>query len=276
MRYCAGIGIDTHAKSNTVCAIVKEAGEMLAIKLSADPNELISWIERQELPVPLRCCYEAWPTSFGLARALNDADIRCVVVATSKHPYRTDRQKSDRRDAEWLARMLGSGACRPVMIPAREEEALRHLSRLRGEAAGDLRKARQRVASFLLTKKRWTKTFRRWAEGYESACATDTFVFRMKMSAVARLEERLLEIGGEIMRVVAACPGLQKRMQGLTCIHGTGKATTFSLVCCEVYGFSVGSGTAPPSPPASGSCPRRTRLETRCQGAGSRNRATSA
>lgn len=244
MRYSTSIGIDTHAKSNSICAIVKETGEMLEVKLSSDPSELVSWVKRQGLPEPIRCCYEAGPTGFGLARSLNKAGICCFVVATSKLPYRTDRQKNDRIDAQWLARMLESNVVRPVMIPTIEEESLCHLSRLRGEVAGDLRKARQRVASFLLlthtsytlTKKRWTKTFGRWAGDYEFECAGDTFTFRMKFSAVLRLEERLEEVEAEVMRVITADPLLQEKMERFMCIHGVGKVTSFSLIC-EVYDF---------------------------------------
>ena len=244
MRYSTSIGIDTHAKSNSICAIVKETGEMLTAKLSADPKEVISWISRQDLPKPLRCCYEAGPTGFGLARALNDAGICCIVAATSKLPCRTDRQKNDRIDALWLAQMLEANVVRPVMVPTIGEESLCHLSRLRGEVANDLMRAKQRVASFLLltktsytlTKKRWTKAFNKWAGCYEFACAPDTFAFRMKVSAVWRLEERLAEVEAEIMRLVAEGPGLQERMGRLMCMHGIGKVTAFSLVC-EVYDF---------------------------------------
>jgi transposase len=244
MRYCTSIGIDTHAASNQVYALVKETGEVEEARLSAYPKEIVSWIKARDFPRPLRCCYEAGPTGFGLARALNDEGIVCIVAATSKLPYRTDRQKNDRLDAEWLARMLDSGAVRPVMIPTVEEESLRHLSRLRGEVAGDLRKARQRVASFLLltktsytlTKKRWTKTFNRWAASYEFKCDSDTFVFRMKVTAALRLEERLGEIEAKIMQIIEASPELAEKMQRFTCLHGIGKVGAFSLVC-EVYDF---------------------------------------
>jgi len=244
MRYCTSIGIDTHAKKNTICALVKETGEILKVTLSADPKELIRWIEAQDFSKPLRCCYETGPTGFGLARELNEAGIHCVVAATSKLPYRADRQKNDRIDAEWLARMLEAGAVRPVMIPTKEEESLRHLSRLRGEIASDLRKAKQRVASFLLltntsytlTKKRWTKTFNKWAEHYEFECAADTFVFRMKVSATLRLAERLDEVEAEIMRIIEANPDLAGKMKRFCALRGVGKVTAFSLVC-EVYDF---------------------------------------
>jgi transposase len=244
MRYCTSIGIDTHMKKNQVCAIDTKTGEVLTTKLSEDPDQLIKWIRGQEFSLPIRCCYESGPTGFGLARALNAAGVCCVVAATSKLPYRVDHQKNDRIDAEWLARMLDSGAVRSVMIPTVEEASLRPHSRLRGEVASDLRKAKQRVASFLLltktsytlTKKRWTKTFNKWAESYEFACGADTFTFRMKVAAVLRLEERLAEVEGEILRIIALDPELGQKMKRFQAIHGIGKVAAFSLVC-EVYDF---------------------------------------
>lgn len=244
MRYSTTIGIDTHKTKNQVCALLTETGEVKTTKLSADSNELIFWIRKQNFPEPVKCCYESGPTGFGLARALNEAGIDCIVAATSKLPYPNDRQKTDRRDAEWLARVLVAGSIHEVMVPTKEEESLCHLSRLRGEVAFDLRKSKQRVASFMLltktsytlTKKRWSKKFRSWAETYEFEHKADTFVFRMKVSAVYRLEERLAQIEAEIVRIIAQNPMLQCRMGRFLAIHGIGRVSAFSLAC-EVYDF---------------------------------------
>lgn len=244
MRYSTTIGIDTHKTKNQVCALLTEIGEVRTAKLSSDPNELIAWIRKQNFPEPIKCCYESGPTGFGLARAMNEAGIDCIVAATSKLPYPNDRQKTDRRDAEWLARVLIAGSIHEVMVPTRSEEPLCRLSRLRGEVAADLRKAKQRVASFMLltktsytlTKKRWSKTFRTWSETHEFEQSADTFVFRMKVSAVYRLEERLAEIEAEILRVISANPLLEERMRRFLAIHGIGRVSEFSLVC-EVYDF---------------------------------------
>jgi transposase len=63
------------------------------------------------LPGPIRVAYEAGPTGFGLARALHAAGISCVIAAPGKieRPAQ-DRVKTDRRDAERLARLPERGA----------------------------------------------------------------------------------------------------------------------------------------------------------------------
>ncbi|HJG30693.1 MAG TPA: IS110 family transposase [Collinsella ihuae] len=271
MSNSISIGVDVHAGKNCVFALDRDTGEALEATLSGDPAELVRWIGENGLSGGT-CCYEAGPTGFGLARALAAAGIRCVVAATSKLPRRSDRRKNDRVDAEWLARMHAAGSVRAVRVPTEREESLRHLSRLRGEVARDLRAARQRVASFLLltgtryalTKRRWTKTFRRWAAALEFAQPADTFVFRQKLAAVYRLEERLAEVEAEIARAVASSPGLAERMARLECIRGIGRVTAFSLVCevCDFRRFRNGSALASyiglvPSESSTGSRTRR-------------------
>ena len=222
MRYSTIVGIDTHSKKNAVCAIVPATGEMREAVLSEDPGQLLSWIYGQGFPEPVGCVYESGPTGFGLARALEAGGVACTVAATSKLSYRVDRQKNDRADAKWLARQMLAGGVRAVRVPTPEEESLCHLSRLRGEVAADLRKAKQRVSSFLLltgteytlTKKKWSKTFRKWAESHEFDQPADTFTFRCKMSAVLRLEERLAEVEAEILRTIASSPKLSERSSG--------------------------------------------------------------
>ena len=245
MKYSTCIGIDTHAKKNAVCALDARTGELREATLSADPAELAAWIGSQGFAEPVMCACETGPTGFGLARALHAAGIGCIVAATSKLAYPRDKDKRDDKDAEWLARQLLAGAVRPVRVPSEREESLCRLSKLRAEAALDLRRAKQRLRSFMLvcgieytaTKRLWTKRFMSWARSHECAQPADTFTFREKRAEVVRLMERPGRIEAEIMRIVEGDPELAARMPGLLCIHGIGKAAAFSLLC-EVYDFS--------------------------------------
>ena len=95
--------------------------------------------------------YEAGPTGFGLARALTAAGVRCEVVAPSKVERPPgDRVKTDRRDAERLARLLRIGELPSVRVPSEAEEAARDLVRAREDARGDLMRARHRLSKLLL------------------------------------------------------------------------------------------------------------------------------
>ena len=246
MKYRTCVGIDTHSTKNEVFALDTDTGEAWRATLSADPRDLGRFL--CSLPVDREsaaCVYEAGPTGFGLARSLAAAGWRCVVAATSKLPRRNDAMKTDRIDAEWLARCLAAGAVRAVRVPTAAEESLAHLSRLRGECAREKRAARQRVSSFLLltgerytlTKSLWTKTFLRWAEAHEFENPADTYVFRDLFREAEHQAARVAECEAEIARVVARDPALTGRVARLMCLPRVGRVTAFSLAC-EVYDFS--------------------------------------
>src|SRR5205823_12697780 len=107
-----------------------------------------AWLKT--LPSPVRVVYEAGPTGYGLARACAGAGISCVVAAPSKIWPATDRVKTDRRDAERLARLLRLGEITPVRVPGPAEEAARDLVRAREDARGDLMRARHRLSKLPL------------------------------------------------------------------------------------------------------------------------------
>ena len=82
---------------------------------------LRSWRHSVVLPGPVRVTYEAGPTGFGLARAITEAGMECVVAAPSKLQRPAgDRVKTDARDAAHLARLLRLGEITAVTVPERE------------------------------------------------------------------------------------------------------------------------------------------------------------
>jgi transposase len=80
-----------------------------------------------------------------------------------------NRIKTDRRDAEALARLYRAGELTPIYVPREDDEAMRDLSRAREDASKAQRTARQRLGAMLLRhgyrnpgKKSWTPAYMRW------------------------------------------------------------------------------------------------------------------
>jgi transposase len=74
----------------------------------------------------LRVCYEAGPTGYVLYWQLAELGVQCEVIAPSVVPVKAgDRVKTDRRDAEKLARSYRSGDLTAVWVPDEGSEALR-------------------------------------------------------------------------------------------------------------------------------------------------------
>ncbi len=117
-------------------------------------------------------CYEAGPTGYGLYRQITAFGFTCYVIAPSLIPMRPgERIKTDRRDAERLARLLRAGELTPIWVPDETHEAMRDLVRARDSAAQDQRHKRQLISAFLLRHgriyhrpKNWTMRYRRWLQ----------------------------------------------------------------------------------------------------------------
>ena len=120
-----------------------------------------------------RFVYEAGPCGFVLCRHLRNQGLVCEVVAPSLIPKQaTDRVKTDRRDADQLARLYRAGELTAIHVPDQEDEAVRDLVRARTSAMVEQRKARNRLKGFLLRlgfrytgKSSWTDAHQRYLAG---------------------------------------------------------------------------------------------------------------
>jgi len=103
------LGLDVHAKTIAV-AIAEPDGEVRS--LGTIPNRLESvrkLIKKLGPAEKLRVCYEAGPTGYVTYWQLAELGVKCEVVAPTLVPVKAgDRVKTDRRDAEKLARCYRS------------------------------------------------------------------------------------------------------------------------------------------------------------------------
>jgi hypothetical protein len=139
-------GFDVHARSIDGAAVHVPTGELVRIRFGGSVDGPIEWL--RSLSGPVRACYDAGPTGFGLYRAAVAAGIDMRVVAPGKTPRgRADRVKTDRKDAELLARLLLAGSLTAIAVPSPEVEAARDLVRAHDAVRRDLMRARHRVSS---------------------------------------------------------------------------------------------------------------------------------
>jgi transposase len=147
------VGLDVHAAKVVAAIADSQSGELAVQRMGGKTEQVAEFCAA--LPSPVRVAYEAGPTGFGLARALTERGIECVVAAPGKieRPAQ-DRVKTDRRDAERLVRLLMIGGLHPVRVPTPAEEAMRDLVRAREDVRGDPMRARHRVGKLLLRLRR--------------------------------------------------------------------------------------------------------------------------
>ena len=117
--------------------------------------------------VRLRFCYEAGPTGYGLKRTIEALGHDCAVIAPSLIPTRPgDRVKTNRRDAEKLARLFRAGELTEIWTPDPAHEAMRDLVRTREAAVRDRTRKRQEIRSFLLRHGRIYPGLKAWGTKY--------------------------------------------------------------------------------------------------------------
>ena len=120
------VGLDVHAE--TIAVAVADQGEEVRW-LGIIPNREDSirrLVKKLGPPEQLRVCYEAGPTGYVMYWQLTQLSVKCEVVAPTLVPVKAgDRVKTDRRDAEKLARSYRSGDLTPVWVPDAAHEALR-------------------------------------------------------------------------------------------------------------------------------------------------------
>src|SRR4051794_19251486 len=104
------IGLDVHA-GTIAMAVAEPGGEVRSLGVIPNRLESIRKGVAKLGPVKqLKACYEAGPTGYVLYWQLTQLGVSCEVIAPSLVPAKAgDRVKTDRRDAEKLARCYRNG-----------------------------------------------------------------------------------------------------------------------------------------------------------------------
>lgn len=227
------VGLDVHARSTHAAAIDVVSGELRRARFGGGNEQVIEWL--QSLPAPLAGCYEAGPTGFALYRAAEAAGLRVEVIAPSKTPRAPgDRVKSDRKDAELLARLLLAGQLKAVTVPPPPFEAARHLARAREQVRGDLMRCRHRVSKLLLLHGRvydgsaWTKTHRRWLAQQRFDQPATELAYLDCLAAVDGLAARKQALDERLSRLAFEGDWAQT-VARLRCFRGIDTLTAFVL-----------------------------------------------
>jgi transposase len=225
------VGLDVHARSVVAGVIDQGSGEVRSLRLPPG-NATVAWL--RTLPAPVRVVYEAGPTGYGLARACAEEGISCVVAAPSRVRAAADRVKTDRRDAERLARLLRLGEITPIRVPSPEEEAARDLVRAREDARGDLMRARHRLSKLLLRHglvydaTAWTRTHDAWLRRQRFQGGPLAIVFDECYSRMLDAKTRRDALDNAITEL-AATPPYVDVVERLVCLRGVSTLTAFAL-----------------------------------------------
>jgi transposase len=274
MKSTRFIGLDVHAESIAV-AVAEPNGEVRSLGTIPHEADAVRKLIRKLCPLEtLRVCYEAGPCGYALYWQLTQLGVACVVVAPTLIPVRAgDRVKTDRRDAQKLARSFRSGDLTPVWVPDAAHEALRDLVRAREAAKRDQLRARHRLQKFLLRHGRrpptgvkpWTRRFRAWIGGLSFEQLAQEATRLDYLTEVDHAADRVERLERAIDAALAAAPAAMRQLiEALQALRGIAQVAAATLVA-EVGPPSrfdhprqlMGYSGAVPSEHSSGPRPRR-------------------
>jgi len=247
------IGLDVHADTIAV-AIAEPDGEIRSLGNFPNTPESVRKIIGKLGPLEkLRCCYEAGPTGYVLYWQLTQLGVACQVIAPSLVPQKAgDRVKTDRRDAEKLARCHRAGELTAVWVPDAAHEALRDLVRAREAAKKDQLRHRHRLGKFLLRHGKrpqkagtpWTQKYLNWIRIHvhfpEAALEATVEHY---LHEVEHVGERIVKLEKAIDEAVAKAPAeIRSVIEALQALRGVAQTTAATVVC------ELGSLTRFPNP----------------------------
>ncbi len=235
------VGLDVHAETIAV-AVAEKDGEVRSLGTIPNREQSI-----RKLVTKLggfgtwRACYEAGPTGYTLYWQLTKLGVECLVIAPTLVPVKAgDRVKTDRRDAERLAKSFRAGDLTPVWVPDAAHEALRDLVRAREAAKKDQLRARHRLAKFLLRHGRrpaermtaWTQRHLDWIrrevkfEQFAQRATLEDY-----LEEVDHLGQRIARLEKVIDEAIEGAPATMKAVvSALQALRGVAKMTAITIV----------------------------------------------
>jgi transposase len=234
------LGLDVHGETLAV-AVAEPDGGVRSLGTIANRAEAIRKLVKKLGPTEqLRACYEAGPTGYVLYWQLTRLGVECAVIAPTLVPVKAgDRVKTDRRDAERLARSHRSGDLTAVWVPDEGSEALRDLVRAREAAKADQLRARHRLSKFLLrtgrrpeTKiKLWTGVHMTWVRQLRFEHPAQESTRLDYLHEVEHMAERVLRLEQAITDAIKlATPEMQEVIRGLQALRGIAEISAVTIV----------------------------------------------
>jgi transposase len=221
--------------------VAETGGEVRAHGVIPNRLESIRKLVHKLGPVQhLRACYEAGPTGYVLYWQLTKLGVACEVIAPSLVPTKPgDRVKTDRRDAEKLARCYRVGELTGVWVPDAAQEVLLDLVRAREAAKKDQLKARHRLGKFLLRHGRRSEGMKAWTKQHLEWIKTHVHFDQPALDAtledylheVEHVATRIVKLERAIDEAVQKAPAeIKTVIEALQALRGVAQTTAATIV----------------------------------------------
>lgn len=236
------IGMDVHTTNFTLCCYTLDSDRGFAtVQVKPDYREVIKYMNRIRKQrgegCQFVCGYEAGYLGYSLYHQLTDHGVECVILApTTMHQEKGKRIKTDRRDAENIARCLAFHLYSPVYVPTADDDAVKEYIRMRDDVKANLKRTKQQIISFCTRhgfqysgKSYWTQTHLKWLESivFENSIYKETL--QEYLIFYYSLEEKVAVYDARIDEL-SRTERYEENVRKLRCFKGIATHTAMSLL----------------------------------------------
>lgn len=245
------VGMDVHSTSFTLTtfSLGDEKGRYVH-KVAPDYKQVLLYLEMVRMKesglsgnVEFICGYEAGCLGYTLYKQLTEHNIECVILApATMHTPKGKRIKTDKRDAELIARCLAYRTYHSVYIPDEEDNNVKEYIRMRSDHKNALKRIKQQTLAFCLRNghhysegRFWTIKHLQWLKEIKlNDMLRETLdeymiTYHNLTTKIERLDKRIEEL--------ASLERYQKNVHKLTCFLGIKTHTALATIV-EISDFN--------------------------------------
>ena len=248
----AYVGIDAHTTNYTLATRLEGSKEPINVNTySPAISNIVKYCKaiRKEYGkyTEIIIGYEAGCLGFKLRRDLEKNDLKCIILAPTSIPgteqNRKRKKKTDKRDAEAIAKALINSDYSEVYMPDEEDEAVRDYIRMREDHKKQLRVIKQQICAlthrhglkFTDGKNYWTQKHLKWLKELPlEGVLKETFdAYLLSYETVS---ERIAQMDKKIEEI-AEQDKYRETVHKLICFKGV-KTLTALAVIVEIGDFT--------------------------------------
>ena len=243
------VGMDVHKESFTLCSMTIEDEKASHYqKTEADYKKVLKYLEFLRTiyggNAKFICGYEAGCLGFTLYHQLTLQHVECIILAptTMLEQRSKKRIKTDKRDAEIIAKCLAQHNYSPVHIPTATDEQIKEFLRMRDAHKLALKKIKQQILAFCLRhnyrydgNSHWTAAHLCWLKSlqpealYKETLDEYLLTYTTLNDKIERFDKRIEEL--------ASKDEYKESVQKLRCFIGVRTHTALSVLV-EVGDFN--------------------------------------
>lgn len=211
------VGMDVHKESFSLCAFtIEEDKGKYHQKTDPDFKKVLKYLEFLRTiygdDAKFVYGYEAGCLGYTLYHQLTSHDVDCKILAPTTMLEQRSRKriKTDKRDAEIIARCLAQHNYSPVHIPTAKDEETKEFLRMRDDHKLALKKVKQQILAFCLRhnyrydgNSHWTAAHLKWLKAlnpealYKEILDEYLLTYQTLSDKLERLDKRIEELASQ-------------------------------------------------------------------------------